>query len=80
MARFLLSHRHEPRECRFAFAAWHGFPSPLRRGTTVGTCHAGGHELWWEVEADDRAGALAQLPPYLAERTQVSELREVEIP
>jgi hypothetical protein len=80
MARFLLSHRHRPRECRFAFAAWHGFPSPLRRTSTVGTCHAGGHELWWEVEADDAAGALAQLPPYLAERTQVAELREVEIP
>jgi hypothetical protein len=80
MARFLLSHRHQPRECRFAFAAWHGFRSPLRRTPTVGTCHAGGHELWWEVEADDEAGALAQLPPYLAERTDATELREVEIP
>jgi hypothetical protein len=80
MARFLLSHRHEPSECRFVYAAWHGFDSPLRRRPTLGSCHAGGHALWWEVETDDAEEALAHLPPFVAERTEVHELREVEIP
>jgi hypothetical protein len=75
VSRFLLSHRHEPGECRFAFAAWHGFDSPLRKRSTIGTCHAGGHALWWEDEAGDPQAALAQLPPFLAERTEVHELR-----
>jgi hypothetical protein len=80
MARFLLSHRHEPAECRFAFAAWQGFESPLRHRATMGSCHAGDHALWWEVETADAQSALAQLPPFVAERTEVHELREVEIP
>ena len=80
MARFLLSHRHDARECGSAFAAWHGYESPLRRRSTVGTCHSGGHALWWQVEASSRAHALAQLPPFLAERTEALEVREVEIP
>jgi hypothetical protein len=80
MARFLLSHRHEPAECRFAFAAWQGFESPLRHRATMGSCHAGDHALWWEVETVDAQSALAQLPPFVAERTEVHELREVEIP
>jgi hypothetical protein len=80
MARFLLSHRHEAGDCRFVFAAWNGFDSPLRRQLTRGSCLSGGHALWWEVEAPDRAAALAQLPPFVAERTEVDELREVAIP
>jgi hypothetical protein len=80
MPNYLLSHRHEPDECAVAFAAWRGFDSPLRRHKTVGTCAKGGHELWWTVEADSRRAALAQLPEFVAERTQVVEVREVPIP
>jgi hypothetical protein len=80
VARFLLHHRHQAGECRFAFAAWRGFQSPLRRRPARGTCHVGGHSLWWEVDAADEGAALEQLPPYVAERTQVHELREVDLP
>jgi hypothetical protein len=80
MARFMLSHSHEPQECRIAFASWQGFQSPLRRHPTLGSCMAGGHSLWWTVEAAGAQEALAQLPPYVAERTEVSEVSEVRIP
>jgi hypothetical protein len=36
--------------------------------------------VWWIVEAADRAAALAQLPPYVAQRTVAEEVREVPIP
>ena len=77
---FLLAHRHEPNECNAAFAAWHGFDSPLRHGRAPSTCLAGGHGVWWRVEAPDLAGALALLPRYVAERTTAIEVRDVEIP
>ena len=80
MANFMLSHQHQPDECRVAFASWRGFESPLRHHPTLGSCSAGGHSLWWTVEAAGAAEALAQLPPYVAERTTVSEVREVPIP
>ena len=80
MARYLLCHRHEPRECRVAFAAWAGFPSPLRHRSAIGTCAQGGHNLWWTVEATDPDEALAQLPEYVAERTEVVPIDEVLIP
>ncbi len=67
----MLSHRHAPEECRVAFAAWKGFESPLRGRETIGSCRHGGHALWWTVEAPDEAAALAQLPPYVAARTEV---------
>jgi hypothetical protein len=76
----MLAHQHDPDECRVAFASWRGFESPLRRHPTIGTCANGGHALWWTVEAEDRDRALAQLPPYMAERTKVSEVTEVPIP
>ena len=77
---FLLCHAHQPRECRVAFAAWAGFDSPLRHRPTIGTCTDGGHRLWWTVEADDDGAALAQLPEYVARRTEVVAIREVPIP
>jgi hypothetical protein len=77
---FLLCHRHAPAECRAAFAAWKGFDSPLRRISTMGSCPQGGHELFWRVQAADGESALAQLPPYLASRTNVVEVTEVAIP
>jgi hypothetical protein len=80
MARFMLSHNHTPEECRVAFAAWRGFDSPLRHHPTLSSCSGGGHSLWWTVDAESAGAALAQLPPYVAERTNVSEVREVPIP
>jgi hypothetical protein len=86
MPRFMLVHRHAPEECRIAFAAWRGFDSPLRHNPAIGSCANGsngadgGHELWWTVDAADRAEALSCLPDYLAERTQVVEVEELAIP
>ena len=77
---YMLTHRHEPEECRVAFAAWQGFDSPLRHLPTLASCAEGGHSLWWTVQAASEAKALSQLPPYLAERTEVNEVREVPIP
>jgi hypothetical protein len=77
---FLLSHRHEPGECAAAFAAWRGFDSPLRHARVPSSCLAGGHGLWWRVEAPDLAGALALLPGFVAARTTAIEVREIEIP
>ena len=77
---FLLHHRHQPAECAAAFAAWTGFDSPLRHRAAASTCLAGGHALWWRVEAGDRRSALALLPRYLAERTAITEVRDIQIP
>jgi hypothetical protein len=44
------------------------------------SCLAGGHGLWWRVDASDQAGALALLPRFVAERTVAVQVREIEIP
>jgi len=80
MAQFMLSHSHKPEECSVAYAAWRGFDSPLRHQPTLASCEEGGHSLWWTVEAATSAEALAQLPPFLADRTQASQVRKVPIP
>ena len=80
MSAWLLEHRHEAGECGVAFAAWRGFPSPLRHQSAIATCRQGGHEVWWQVEADDEGAALAQLPPYVAARTHAVRITEVSIP
>jgi hypothetical protein len=80
MPAFRLHHRHAPSECAAAFAAWRGFRSPLRHRTTIGTCRLGGHELWWDVEAESAGAALALLPAYLAERTNAMAVEDVPIP
>ena len=83
---FVLSHRHAPGECRVAFAAWKGFESPLRHSSALASCarqpvtDAGEHLLIWTIEAEDQAHALALLPPWLAERTEVRLVGEVAIP
>jgi hypothetical protein len=77
---FVLSHRHRPEECAIAIAAWKGFASPLRHSRPLGSCASGGHHVWWTVRAHDRVAALAQLPPYVADRTVIDEVREVPIP
>lgn len=80
VARYLLSHRHRPEECRIVFAAWTGFESPLRHRPAMSSCASGGHRIYWTVEAGDEEGALALLPPYVAERTEVNVVSEVHIP
>lgn len=80
MPTFLLCHRHAANECRVVFAAWRGFASPLRHRATLGSCVRGGHELWWTVDATDRAAALELLPGYVAERTLAVEVEQVPIP
>ncbi|MDN5859362.1 MAG: hypothetical protein L0H84_12140 [Pseudonocardia sp.] len=80
MGTYLLCHRHEAAQCRFAFAAWRGFGSPLRRTSTLSSCPQGRHEIWWTVDAADRAAALAQLPPFLRTRTEAIPVCEVPIP
>ena len=80
MARYLLEHRHDPRECGVVFAAFKGHDSPLRHSPTLASCRSGGHAIWWTVEARTEAEALRQLPNYVAERTIVSRVSEVEIP
>jgi hypothetical protein len=80
MGTFALIHMHRPHECRVAIAAWRGFDSPLRGGRPLDSCISGGHEMWWIVQAADSAAALAQLPPYVAERTIAEQVREVPLP
>ena len=80
MPRFMLSHTHTADECRHAFAAWRGVDSPLRHRPTVSSCTEGGHRVWWTVDATDARAALAQLPGYVAERTEAVQIEEVPIP
>ena len=80
MARFMLEHRHEPRECGVVFAAFKGHDSALRHRRTLASCRSGGHAVWWTVDAETEEEALRLLPRYVAERTNVSRVSEVEIP
>jgi hypothetical protein len=78
--RYLLHHRHDPGECGVAFASFAGHESPLRHQTTVGSCHDGGHAIWWTVDALSESEALTLLPFFVAERTTATKVRDVEIP
>jgi hypothetical protein len=78
--RYLLHHHHKPAECRIVFAAFKGYVSPLRGQTTMASCLSGGHAIWWTVEASTEDDALRQLPFYVAERTTVTRVSEVDIP
>jgi hypothetical protein len=80
MSRYLLHHRHDPRECGVVFAAFKGHESPLRRQPTLASCRSGGHAIWWTVDAASEREALRLLPFYVAARTTVTEVNEVEIP
>jgi hypothetical protein len=80
MFRYLLEHRHEPQECGVAFASFKGLESPLRHRPTLASCRCGGHAIWWTVEAESEADALLLLPYFVAERTTVARVNEVDIP
>ncbi len=86
---FMLIHRHRPADCRVAWAAWRTFDSPLRGQIAQSTCgrsrpsHSDGHanseelhELWCTVQAEDALSALAQLPPFVAARSDAREVSE----
>jgi hypothetical protein len=80
MARYLLHHSHEPHECGVVFASFKGHQSPLRHQPTLASCRSGGHAIWWTVETETAEEALGLLPFYVAERTTVASVSEVEIP
>ncbi len=62
------------------FASFKGHESPLRHQVTLGSCHSGGHAIWWTVDAVSEEDALRLLPFYVAERTTVTRVSEVQIP
>ncbi|MGH8836864.1 MAG: hypothetical protein ACRDWG_17980 [Actinomycetes bacterium] len=80
MPHYLLHHRHEPDECGIVFASFKGHESPLRHQATLASCRSGGHAIWWTVDAASEEDALRLLPSYVATRTTVAAIREVEIP
>ncbi len=61
------------------FAAVNALDSPLRARPAVASCHYGGHQVWWEVDAATEEDALAQLPAYVAVRTTAIRVRPIEI-
>jgi hypothetical protein len=80
MSRYLLSHRHAPDECGVVFASFKGHESPLRRQVTLASCRSGGHAIWWTVDAGSEEEALRLLPFFVAERTTIALVSEVQIP
>jgi hypothetical protein len=80
MARYLLHHRHEPDECGVVFASFKGHDSPLRHRPALASCRTGGHAIWWMVEAGSEEDTLRLLPYYVAERTTITRVSEVQIP
>jgi hypothetical protein len=80
MSRFILHHRHHPQDCGVVFASFKGHQSPLRHQPTLASCRSGGHAIWWTVETETEADALRLLPHYVAARTTVTRVSEVEIP
>ncbi len=80
MPSYRLTHRHEAAECPAAYASWKGHDSPLRGLSAVSSCLVGDHEIWFDLDAEDEATALAMLPRYISERSVVVSTREVPIP
>jgi hypothetical protein len=80
VTRYLLHHRHTPNECGVVFASFKGHESPLRHRATLASCRSGGHEIWWTVDTDDEEEALELLPFYVAERSTITRVSEVQIP
>ena len=80
MSRYLLQHHHAPGECGVVFASFKGHQTPLRHQMTLASCRSGGHEVWWTVDATNEDEAIGLLPRYVAARTAVTRVNEVEIP
>jgi hypothetical protein len=80
MTRYLLHHRHTQDECAVVFASFKGHQSRLRHKPTLASCRSGGHEIWWTIDAVSDEDALRLLPFYVAERTNITRVSEVQIP
>jgi hypothetical protein len=80
MTRYVLQHRHTPDECGVVFASFKGLESPLRHRDTLTSCRSGGHEIWWTVDAESEQDARQLLPFFVAERTTITRVSEVQIP
>lgn len=80
VARYLLQHRHTADECGVVFASFKGSGSPLRHRATLASCRSGGHAIWWTVETETEREALRFLPFFVAERTTIVRVSEVNIP
>jgi hypothetical protein len=80
VSRYLLHHLHQPHDCGVVFASFKGHESPRGHQATVASCRSGGHAIWWTVEAASEAEALRLLPAYVADRTTVARVSEVEVP
>ena len=80
MTRYLLQHRHRPEECGVVFTAFKGHSSPLRHQLTLASCRTGGHAIWWTVDAASEEDAVRLLPFYVADRTTITAVSEVQIP
>ena len=80
MPRYLLEHQHSPAECGSVFASFKGLASPLRHQATLASCRSGGHVIWWTVGAGSEEEALGLLPAFVAQRTTISRVSEVQIP
>ena len=80
MPRYVLHHKHDPADCSVAFASFKGHSSWLRHRTAVASCLFGGHTIWWLVTAPSPEDALELLPFFVAQRSTVVEVREVQIP
>jgi hypothetical protein len=78
MARYLLRHRRQPRECGIVFASFKGSQSPLRHQAALASCYFGGHEIWWTADAE--ADAVRLVPFYVAQRTTVTRVSGAQIP
>jgi hypothetical protein len=77
---FLLHNHHTADDCGVVFAAFRGFSSPLRHTEALASCRSGGHEVWWRVAAQDAAGALRQLPRYVATKSTATRVDPVAVP
>ena len=77
---FLLHNHHAADDCGVVFAAFRGFVSPLRHTEALASCRGGGHEVWWRVAAEDAAGALRQLPRYVASNSTATRVDPVAVP
>jgi hypothetical protein len=80
MPSYLLHHRHTADDCGVVFTSFKGHQSRLRHRPTLASCRSGGHEIWWTVDADSEDDALQLLPFYVAERTTITPVSEVQIP
>jgi hypothetical protein len=80
MTRYVLHHRHTPDECGVVFASFKGLESPLRHRDTLTSCRSGGHEIWWTVDAESEQDARQLLPFFVAQRTTITRVSEVQIP